>query len=114
MREKQEFKGGLKMGFSTGNYMTVWNVEPSENGKYTRVCLSSNRRDMSGEGSKCDFYGFAYFYGNANMAARDLKPKDKIKLVSCDVTNEKTRLYNGYTFYKVFDFEPVDKSSNAI
>lgn len=94
------------MGFRTGSYMTVWSVEPSQSGNSTKVRLSSSRKKKDGTGFEQDFSGFCTFIGDANTKARTLKVKDRIKIVSCDVTSEYNREKKmEYITYKVFEFE---------
>ena len=100
------------MGFRVGNFMSVWSTEPSKSGNTTRVRLSSSRKDqMTGE-YKQDFSGFCTFIGKAHEAAKNLQPKDRIKILGCDVgTTYNKEQQKEYVNYKVFDFEMADGST---
>ncbi len=59
-----------------------------------------------------DFSGFCTFIGKAHEMAKSLHPKDRIKILECDVgTTYDKEKKKEYTNYKVFDFEMADGSS---
>lgn len=98
------------MGFRTGAYARVWEVEPKGD-TVTVVRLSTRHKDKNTGNYVQDFSGFVSFCGTSNAAkAQKLKEKDEIKIGDCDVTyrydKEKGR---GYTNFKVFSFEMVER-----
>ena len=94
------------MGFRNGSYMTVWAVEPKEN--FTRLRMSSSRKNKQTGAYEQDWSGFASFVGSAKEAAAKLKEKDRIKLGDCDVTTKFDSAKRvEYTNYVVFGFEVV-------
>lgn len=100
------------MGFRVGNYMSVWSTEPSKSGNTTRVRLSSSRKNKMTDQYEQDFSGFCTFIGKAHEMARGLQPKDRIKILECDVgTTYNKEQQKEYVNYKVFDFEMADGST---
>ena len=100
------------MGFRQGGFMTVWSSEPSKTGGTTRVRLSSSRKNKKTEEYEQDFSGFCTFIGQAHDMAANLKEKDRIKILECDVgtTYDKDKKVE-YVNYKVFKFEMADGST---
>lgn len=100
------------MGFRQGGYMTVWSAEPSKSGSTTRVRLSSSRKNKKTDEYEQDFSGFCTFIGQAHEMAANLKEKDRIKILECDVgtTYDKEKKVE-YVNYKVFGFEMADGST---
>lgn len=99
------------MGFRQGGYCSVWSTELSKSGKTTRVRLSSSRKNQSGEYEQ-DFSGFCTFIGKAHEMAQKLQPKDRIKILECDVgTSYDKEKEKEYINYKVFDFEMAGNKS---
>lgn len=100
------------MGFRQNGFCSVWSTEQSKTGKTTRVRLSSSRKNqMTGEYEQ-DFSGFCTFIGKAHDMAQNLQPKDRIKILECDVsTTYDKEKQKEYVNYKVFDFEMADGSS---
>lgn len=100
------------MGFRQGGYMTVWSAEPSKSGSTTRVRLSSSRKNKKTDEYEQDFSGFCTFIGPAHEMAANLKEKDRIKILECDVgtTYDKEKKVE-YVNYKVFGFEMADGST---
>lgn len=102
------------MGFRTGAYATVWQVEPkSDRATKVRISISKKNRD-SGEYEQ-DFSGYVSFVGTANAAAAlKLREKDRIKLGDVDVTTfYKADTKTTYTNYACFNFEVVDGNSKG-
>lgn len=89
----------------------MWSTEPSKSGKTTRVRLSSSRKNQASGEYEQDFSGFCTFIGEAHNMAQNLQPKDRIKILECDVstTYDKER-QKEYVNYKVFDFEMANGS----
>lgn len=100
------------MGFRTGGYMSCWGTEPSRSGNTTKVRLSSSRKNkLTGEYEQ-DFSGYCTFIGKAHEMAQNLQPKDRIKILECDVgTTYDKEKKKEYVNYKVFDFEMADGST---
>ena len=93
------------MGFSTGSYAKVWSVEPGK-GNFTKVRLSTSRKDRQTGQYEQDFGGFCTFVGQAHAAAQSLVPGDNIRLGDVSVTNsynKETKVT--YTNFNVFSFE---------
>lgn len=100
------------MGFKANGFATVWETKAG-NGNYTDVRLSTSKKNKQTEQYENDFSGFVRFVGAAHQKAATLKPKDRIKLGDCEVTNKYDKVANTtYTNYVVFDFEASDASSN--
>lgn len=94
------------MGFRTGAYCTVWDVDPKSD-TFTKVRLSVSKKNKAIGEYVTEFSGFVSFVGTAAAKkAAALKPKDRIKLGDVDVTNiydrESKREYVNYT---CFNFE---------
>lgn len=101
------------MGFRQNGFCSVWSTEPSKTGKTTRVRLSSSRKNKMTDEWEQDFSGFCTFIGEAHEMAQNLKPKDRIKILECDVSTTYDKEKNKeYVNYKVFSFEMADGSSS--
>ena len=102
------------MGFRNNAYATVWSVDEGRFPNTRRVRLSINRKNSKTNSYEQDFGGFCTFIGKAYDAAKNLIEKDRIKLISCDVSNTYNKENNAtYVDYKVFDFEMADGSAPA-
>ena len=100
------------MGFRQNGYMTVWSTEPSTSSNTTKVRLSSSRKNKKTGEYEQDFSGFCTFIGKAHDMAAELKAKDRIMIVECDVStsyNKEKKVE--YVNYKVFDFTMADGST---
>ena len=98
------------MGFRTGAFCKVWDVEPISDRKVKlRVSISQKSKDREGEYIQ-EFSDFPVCLGTAcaNQASR-LKRGDTIRLGDVDVSNrfDKERRVTYYDF-KIFSFEKVD------
>ncbi len=94
------------MGFRTGAYATVWEVEPVRE-TATKIRISTSRKDKQTGEYEQDFSGYVLCCGTATAAnAAKLRKGDRIKLGDCEVT---TRYDKGreitYTNYRLFSFE---------
>lgn len=99
------------MGFRTGAYASVWEVNEGR-GNTMSVRLSTSRKNKDGNYEQ-DFSGFCTFIGNAKAKAEKLKVKERIKLGDIDVTTWYDRdKGKEYVNYKVFDFELANGTSN--
>lgn len=99
------------MGFRSGAYATIWNVE--DKGKYTRVNLSISKKNRETDTYETDFSGFVNFVGKAHDAAasNSLKERDRIKIGECDVTTTYNRdTKTSTTRYAIFSFEKMDNA----
>lgn len=98
------------MGFRENAYAKVWEVKPSD--RYTDARISISRK-RDGEYVQ-DFTGYVRLIGTAHSKAATLDEGDRIKITSCDVSNNYSK-EKGITYYtcKVFDFENADGSKSA-
>ena len=91
--------------FSNDKFAKVWKVFPKEKGdqKYTDVQLSTSKKTK--KGYETDFNDVVRLIGDAHTKAATLEANDRIKILSCGVSNyynkEKGKKY--YTFC-VFDY----------
>lgn len=94
------------MGFRTGAYAKVWDIEPkTEN--VTVLKLSVSRKDKQTGQWETDFSGFVSVYGQNAPEAGKLKVGDTIRLGDCDVgTTHKNDRY--YTNYRLYSYEFVN------
>lgn len=103
------------MGFKKGAYATIWEVQ-SMSDTFTKVRLSTSRKDKTSGEYVTDFSGFVAFVGTAcAQKAIRLKPKDRIQIDDCEVTNkydkEKKREYTNFT---VFNFFAPGEATGAV
>lgn len=100
------------MPYGTGKFVTVWKIE--DKGKYSDVQISSSSKNKEGK-YETDFTAIARFIGHAHNKLSQIKLKDLIKLVSCEVKNkyDKEKKVITYTNYAVFDFEPFNANSST-
>lgn len=103
------------MGFRSGAYCTVWEVNPiSDVNTKARISISRKSR-QTGE-YETDFSGFVYFIGTAAAKkAACLKEKDRIKLGDVDLSNKydsekKVTYYNP----KIFSFETQEEYEGTV
>lgn len=96
------------MGFKNNAYATVWGVE--DKGKFATVRLSTSRRNAETKEYETDFSGYCMFVGEkAHNFALSLREKDRIRLISCDVTSTFSKESNkSFINYKVFEAELAD------
>lgn len=91
------------MGFRSGSYATIWQIEPVSDVQ-TRARISiSHKNKQSGE-YETDFSGFVGFFGTAAAKkAAHLKERDRIKINECDVrtyySKEKETTYYNFNIY---------------
>ena len=102
------------MGFRNNCFATVWQIE-SRNPNWTKVRLNISRKNKDTGEYEQDFSGWVDFFGTAVAAkAAKLKEKDRIKLVSVDVTNNYDKEKNiTYWNPKCFEFEMADASGSG-
>lgn len=100
------------MGFRTGAYATIWSVE--DQGNFTKVQLSTSRKNKETDKYETDFSGFVRFIATAHTLASGLNKMDRIKIGDCDVTtsyNKDTKV--NYTNYALFSFDAIDSNSTT-
>lgn len=101
------------MGFRTGAYCTVWSVEAGQ-GNFTKVRVSTSRKNKNTGEYEQDFSGFCTFVGHAHAKAAKLKERDRIKLGDVDVTSsynkEKAKEYINYV---VFEYETLENAQSS-
>ena len=92
------------MGFRQGAYATVWEVQ--DKGNVSSVRISISKKDKNTGEYVNDFSGFCTFIGRAHSKATNLKAKDRIKILECDVSTFYSKeKQKEYVNYKIFDFE---------
>lgn len=94
------------MGFRSGSYATVWQVDPVSD-KQTRARISISRKNKQTGEYETDFSNYVSFFGTltAKQAAA-LKERDRIRLGDVDVHTKYDR-EKGVTYYNfnVYSFE---------
>lgn len=96
------------MAFKQDGYATVWKIE--DKGNYTNVQLSTSKKNKLTDKYETDFSAMGVrFIGTAHKEASTLSEKDRIKIGSCEVSNnyDKEKKIT-YTNYCVFSFEKAD------
>lgn len=100
------------MGFHTGAYATIWSVE--DKGNYTKVNLSVSQKNKNTGEYETKFSDFVNFVGAAHANAKELKPRDRIRIGDMDATNSYNKETNKrYYNFAVFSFESADNSSRS-
>ena len=100
------------MGFRVGYIAKCWQIIPG-NGNYTKVRLSTSKKNRDTGEYEQDFSGFVMMIGRANAKAQRLQEGDRIKLGEIDVTTTYNRDQGKeYVNYKCFDFDPADDAPN--
>ena len=98
------------MGFRQGAYFTIWEVNEGKFANTANVRMTSSRKNKNGEYEQ-DFSSYVTFIGEAAKQVMGLGERDRIKILSCDVTNQYDKAKRiTYTNYKVFEFEMADGS----
>ena len=96
------------MGVRPGAYATVWEVTPRTQG-ITSARISTSRKNKQTDSYEQDFGGYVSFVGSIiAQKALSLKPKDRIKIGDCEVTNsyDKEKKIT-YTNINIYSFEPA-------
>lgn len=102
------------MGFRTGAYATVWEVNPVSNVN-TKGRISISRKDKNTGEYRDEFTGYVSFLGEATAKdALQLKNRDRIRLKDIDVNSKydkerKTMFHN----FNIFSFEHVQSLSSG-
>lgn len=102
------------MGFRSGSYATVWEVNPVSE-TMTKVRLSTSKKNKQTDSYETDFSGFVAFVGAAAAKnAAHLKEKDRLKLGDVEVTTKYDKEKKiSYTNFTVFNFEVADGGSSS-
>lgn len=92
------------------NYIAkCWKIIPG-NGNYTKIRMSTSKKNKDTGEYEQDFSGYVMMIGRANAKAQHLKEGDRIKLGEIDVTTTFNKEQNKeYVNYKCFDFEMADE-----
>ena len=98
------------MGFRTGSYAKVWQVEPVSD-TLTKLRISISRKNKQSGEYVTEFSGYISIYGSAAAKkASLLKEGASIKLGDVDVTSGKSeKTGEWYNTFKCFSFEADDK-----
>ena len=102
------------MGFRTGAYAKVWEVNPMSDTS-TKLRLSVSRKNKQTGEYEQDFSGFVLAIGTAAAKkAACLKEGDNIKLGDVDVTTKYDKEKKiTYVNYKMFSFEIDDDTGSS-
>lgn len=99
------------MGFREGAFATVWEVT-DQGSSFSKVRLSTSRKDKKTDEYVTDFNGFVSLIGNANNKVDMINDalgdngRCRIKLGACDVSNKYDKeAGREYVNYALFDFE---------
>lgn len=101
------------MGFRSGTFAKVWEVEPMGDTK-TKLRISTSFKNKQTDQYEQDYSGYVICYGTAvARQAAALQQGDRIKLGDVDVTTryDKDKKIT-YTNFKMFSFEQPDGNSS--
>lgn len=98
------------MGFRSGAYCTVWEVETVSD-TMTKARISNSRKNRNSGEYEQEFGGYVAFVGTAAARkAAALKERDRIRLGDVDVTTKYDKARNTtYTNFKIFSFEAPEE-----
>ena len=110
-------KEECKVGFRNSAYCKCWEVRPGQ-GNFTKVRLSTSRKNKDTGEYEQDFSGYVMMIGQAHAKSQKLKEGDRIRLGDVDVTTTYNKEQKKeYVNYKCFDFSMADdnvgQSANA-
>lgn len=102
------------MGFRTGSYATVWNVE-TKTDTWTKLKISVSRKNKDTGEYEDEFNGFVDCFGTAVASkAASLQPRDRIKLGDIDVKNSYDKEKGvGHTNFQMFSFDRANEDSQS-
>ena len=106
------------MGFRNDSYAKVWEVKSVQE-KYTDAKISISKKNKQTNQYETDFSGIVRFIGDAHNKAAELTSGSRIKILSCDTSNNYNKETN-VTYWRcvVFDFEFTSdspkKASNSV
>jgi hypothetical protein len=102
------------LGFRTGSYVKVWEVEPVKD-TITKARVSISKKDKNTGEYKSDFDGYITFLGTASASkAAKLQKGDRIKLGDIDVTRKYDKeKQKEFINFNVFSFEMADSNTST-
>ena len=93
------------MGLRANCYATLWSIEKKE--KYTKVQMSTSKKDKATGTWETDWKGYANFVGQAHTEVAKFKEKDRVKIEEFEITNkydkEKQVTYTYCSVFKISD-----------
>ena len=100
------------MGFGTGKFAHIWNVE--DKGKYHVAEMSTSRKNKDTEQYETDWANkFVRLVGVAHEQVRTLDISKNVKIKACEVSNKYDKEKNTtYTNYVIFEFEDLNNDIN--
>lgn len=98
----------------TETYATVWDTKPGR-GNYTEARISTSKKNKQTEMLETDYSGFVRLCGEAHKKAGSLKQKDRIKIISGELTNSYSKEKNT-TYYNIaiYDYELAQGRGAAV
>lgn len=100
------------MSFRQNAWAKIWEITPNE--RYTKVRLSTSKKNKQTGEYEQDFSGFVTLAGTAHRDAAKLKVGDRIKIGECEVTNRYDKSKNiTYTNYSIYTFEFSEDQGNT-
>lgn len=100
------------MGFRSGAYAKIWELEQTENAVNARISIS--RKDKNSGQYTQAWGGYARFYGDAAQAVQNAGKGGRIKLGEVDVTNRydaEKKITS--TYYSVYTAEVAQAGREA-
>lgn len=89
-------------------YATCWEIVPGK-GNFTKVRLSTSRKNRDTGEYEQDFSGYVMMVGHAHAKAQKLRERDRIRLGDVEVTTTYDKERNReYVNYKCYEFEMAD------
>lgn len=101
------------MGFKNNSYAKVWDVK-TKSEKYTDVKISISKKNKQTSQYETDFSSIVRLIGEAHKKASELAQGSKIKILTCDTTNNYDKKKNT-TYWRciIYDFEFTEDSPKA-
>lgn len=110
------------MSFRNNAFATVWEVKNGNDGNPSRIRVTTSKKkqefkngqwvDVPGQ-YETDFSGWVFLSRGCSEKAKNLKPKDRVQLVSVDttVTKSKENPSEYVTFFRCFDLEKQESAT---